>query len=53
MLKAAPEIKEMDLNPLFGTEEKIVAVDARIRIEKEFKEDYFVDDSYVELSKST
>ena len=30
----APEIFEMDLNPLLGTEESIVAVDARIRIEK-------------------
>lgn len=34
LLKAAPEIKELDLNPLLGKEEKVVAVDARIRIEK-------------------
>jgi acetyltransferase len=30
----APEIMEMDLNPLLGSMQKIVAVDARIRIEK-------------------
>jgi len=30
----APEIVEMDLNPLLGTAEKVVAVDARIRIAK-------------------
>ncbi|RUA27776.1 MAG: CoA-binding protein, partial [Bacteroidetes bacterium] len=30
----APEIVEMDLNPLLGTAEKVVAVDARIRVEK-------------------
>ncbi len=34
LLEAAPEIFEMDLNPLLGTPEKIIAVDARIRIEK-------------------
>jgi acetyltransferase len=32
LLQAAPEISEMDLNPLLGTPEKVVAVDARIRI---------------------
>lgn len=31
---AAPEIAEMDLNPLLGSMTDIVAVDARIRIEK-------------------
>ncbi len=31
---AAPEIFEMDLNPLLGKKDKVVAVDARIRIEK-------------------
>jgi len=31
---AAPEISEMDLNPLLGRKDKVVAVDARIRIEK-------------------
>jgi acetyltransferase len=30
----APEIFEMDLNPLLGRKDKVVAVDARIRIEK-------------------
>ncbi|MDR2293230.1 MAG: acetate--CoA ligase family protein [Prevotellaceae bacterium] len=34
LVQAAPEIAEMDLNPLLGTAANIVAVDARIRIEK-------------------
>ncbi len=34
LLQAAPEIKELDLNPLLGTKKSVVAVDARIRIEK-------------------
>ncbi|WP_439182577.1 acetate--CoA ligase family protein [Carboxylicivirga taeanensis] len=34
MLMHAPEIKEMDINPLLGEGEKVIAVDARIRIEK-------------------
>lgn len=34
MLRFAPEIKEMDINPLLANEEKVIAVDARIRIEK-------------------
>lgn len=34
MLSIAPEIFEMDLNPLIGRMDKIIAVDARIRIEK-------------------
>ncbi len=34
LVTVAPEIFEMDLNPLLGTPEKVVAVDARIRIEK-------------------
>lgn len=34
LVEAAPEIAEMDLNPLLGTPEQVVAVDARIRIEK-------------------
>ncbi len=34
MLRFAVEIKEMDINPLLGRGSKIVAVDARIRIEK-------------------
>ncbi|MDR2824478.1 MAG: acetate--CoA ligase family protein, partial [Prevotellaceae bacterium] len=34
LTQAAPEIAEMDLNPLIATSESITAVDARIRIEK-------------------
>jgi len=34
LLMIAPEIKEMDINPLLGKMDKLVAVDARIRIEK-------------------
>ncbi len=34
LLEAAPEIAEMDLNPLIGTPEYVTAVDARIRVEK-------------------
>ena len=32
LLEAAPEIMEMDINPLFGNSESLVAVDARISI---------------------
>jgi acyl-CoA synthetase (NDP forming) len=35
LVKAAPEIFEMDINPLLGRKDKVVAVDARIRIEKD------------------
>ena len=34
LLRFATEIKEMDINPLLATENGIIAVDARIRIEK-------------------
>ncbi len=34
LVETAPEIAEMDLNPLLGDEKQVVAVDARIRIEK-------------------
>lgn len=34
LCKVAPEIFEMDINPLLGNRDKVVAVDARIRIEK-------------------
>lgn len=34
LLETAPEIFEMDINPLLGTSKNVVAVDARIRIEK-------------------
>ena len=34
LCKAAPEIMEMDINPLVGNMTKLTAVDARIRIEK-------------------
>ncbi len=35
LVTAAPEIFEMDLNPLLGNAKEVVAVDARIRIEKD------------------
>ncbi|MCK4662837.1 MAG: acetate--CoA ligase family protein [Bacteroidales bacterium] len=35
LVKAAPEIFEMDINPLLGKKDKVIAVDARIRIEKD------------------
>ncbi len=34
LLRHATEIKEMDLNPLIGSEKDIIVVDARIKIEK-------------------
>ena len=34
LVKAAPEIVEMDINPLLGTPKAVVAVDARIKIQK-------------------
>jgi acetyltransferase len=34
LVMAAPEIAEMDLNPVMGLTNRVVAVDARIRIEK-------------------
>lgn len=34
LVQAAPEIAEMDLNPLLGSVNAVVAVDARIRLEK-------------------
>jgi len=34
LVDAAPEIAEMDLNPLLGNPKEVVAVDARVRIEK-------------------
>ncbi len=34
LVQAAPQIKELDLNPLLGTADSVIAVDARIRIEK-------------------
>lgn len=34
LLRFATEIKEMDINPLMADEDEVVAVDARIRIEK-------------------
>jgi acetyltransferase len=34
LVAAAPEISEMDLNPLLGTADSVVAVDARIKLEK-------------------
>ena len=34
LLRFATEIKELDINPLLGNENEILAVDARIRIQK-------------------
>jgi len=34
LLRFATEIKEMDINPLLADEHDVVAVDARIRIER-------------------
>ena len=34
LVEVAPEIAELDLNPLLGTAKSVIAVDARIRIEK-------------------
>ena len=34
LCEAAPEIFEMDINPLLGNSKSLTAVDARIRIEK-------------------
>ncbi len=34
LVSTAPEIIEMDLNPLLGTKDGVIAVDARIKIEK-------------------
>ncbi len=34
LLRFATEIKELDINPLLGNENEILAVDARVRIEK-------------------
>jgi len=36
LVTEAPVIAEMDLNPLLGTKDNIIAVDARIRIEKNY-----------------
>lgn len=35
LLDIAPEIVELDFNPLLGTENSVVVVDARINIRKE------------------
>lgn len=35
LVEVAPEIFEMDLNPILGKGDRVVAVDARVRIEKE------------------
>lgn len=34
LVEIAPEIQEMDMNPLFGNSDSIIAVDTRIRVEK-------------------
>lgn len=35
LVTTAPEIAEMDLNPLLGTSNSLIAVDARIRVERD------------------
>jgi len=35
LCQAAPEIAEMDINPLLGTSQYVVAVDARVRVENQ------------------
>lgn len=39
LVEVAPEISEIDLNPLLGNMDQVVAVDARIRIEKQASHD--------------
>jgi acetyltransferase len=34
LVQVAPEIVELDLNPLLGSKNNVVAVDARVRIDK-------------------
>ena len=34
LVTVAPEIYEMDLNPLLGSKDRVAAVDARINIQK-------------------
>ena len=34
LLRYAPEIEELDLNPLLGTPTQVIAVDARIKVKK-------------------
>ena len=34
LISAVPEIAEMDINPLLGTSDSVIAVDVRIRIQK-------------------
>ena len=36
LVEVAPEIVEMDMNPLIGSNKEIKAVDVRIRIEKKW-----------------
>ena len=35
LVDAAPEITELDLNPIFAKDDEVIAVDARIRVEKQ------------------
>ena len=34
LLRFATEIKELDINPLLGNKREVLAVDARVRVEK-------------------
>lgn len=43
LLKAAPEISELDLNPLMGRMDSVVAVDGRIRIDRTIEHYSIVD----------
>ena len=47
LLAIAPEIAELDLNPLLGTANSVIAVDARVRIEQIKEDGYFVDEYYI------
>lgn len=40
ILRFATEIKEMDINPLLADADNVIAVDARIRVEKKINEEY-------------
>ena len=51
LVKVAPEIFEMDLNPLLGNKDNVVAVDARIRIGWKKGFDFFYSSPKEEVNK--